>query len=115
MTRHHGVVRGGWRIVVLASYALSACAGPDDLSISEVTSVSADGRTLRLTINSCHGNPTVMVDESADRVILHARGGATADDCADLATVTLREPLGDRIVIDATSQRQVRTPDRRGA
>jgi hypothetical protein len=89
---------------------ISACAGQNELTIGEIISVNEDGQQLTLIINSCHANPKVDVDGSADEVILHARGGGTSDDCADVGTVTLREPLGDRVVIDAATDRPVRVP-----
>jgi hypothetical protein len=104
--------RRAWPLA-FALCAVVACAGPTDHAVAAVQSVSDDGRILTLTINSCGTNATINVVESADRVVLRARGGKSHNDCADGAVVTLREPLGDRVVIDATTDRPVRMPANR--
>ena len=100
-------------VVVAVLCALAACAGPTDYGVS-VDAVSADGRTLTLTISSCGANARVTVDEKPDRVILRARGGRSRNDCAEGAVVTLREPLGDREVIDFRSGLPLQLPATRG-
>ena len=96
------------RRILLAVCALAACAGPTDHAVVAVQSVGEDGRTLTLTIGSCGANPSIKVKESADRVVLRARGGKSRNDCADGVVVTLGEPLSDRVVIDDLSDRPVR-------
>jgi hypothetical protein len=84
-------------VIALSAAALSACAGAKDRPIISFELVAQ--RTLRVSVSSCSGNPTVDVDESATTVVLRARGGDSGDDCADGAIVTLREPLGERVVM----------------
>lgn len=79
--------------------AVAACAGRGPVGISEVTPLQG-GRVLDVAVDSCHGDPEVEVVESDEAVTLSVMATDTKDDCQDLLTVPLDEPLGDRVVRD---------------
>ena len=52
----------------------------------------------------CHPEARASLTEGADRVVItFETRGELMGDCADGIEITLDEPLGDRIVIDATT------------
>lgn len=69
------------------------------MDVAEVT-LLPDGRTLDVAVNSCNGNPTVDVIESEEEVTLSVVASDSMDDCQDVVTVELEEPLGERKVRD---------------
>jgi hypothetical protein len=88
-------------VVVLLVLVFSACSR---VEINEV-GASADGTSLGLGLNSCHGTYSVAVDESAEAVTITVTDRRfpirfAGDDCADSWQVELSEPLGARQVID---------------
>jgi hypothetical protein len=97
-------MRWTWPVTVVV---LVGCTDRDPRPVTEVQHVTGDRRTLIVSVGSCNGDPSVTASETADRVALSATGGDTSDDCLDGAEVTLDEPLGDRVVIDAMTGDQV--------
>ncbi len=95
------------RAVALAAAVLAAGCGIgwEDQPISGV-SVGEDGRTLTVAWQ-CHQDSSVTAEESADEVRLQLRVYSYQGDCADVEVVTLKEPLGDRTIIDVTTGQSV--------
>lgn len=86
----------------------AACAfGIADREIIAVEGVSADGRSVVLTVASCNGDPSAEVEERGDRVVVQVRGDTTTGDCADGVCIELDRPLDERAVIDATTDQPV--------
>ena len=71
--------------------------------------ISADGRTLVFSVNSCHGDPEATVtEEDAGKVVVSVVSDIQTGEgpaCADGVSVRLSEPLGTRQVIDAATAR----------
>lgn len=68
--------------------------------------------TLQLETPSCHGSPKVVRVEEDDEsvrveVVTTIVVAGVVPACADLVTVRLEEPLGDRQLIDITSGTEV--------
>jgi hypothetical protein len=98
--------------LVLAASAVSAVALvaiQDDSKAISIASVEvgADGRTLRVALNSCHADPEVTVRESESAVVIDVTGTPKPNDCSDRVTVRLDEPLGDRPIVDRATDRAV--------
>lgn len=67
---------------------------------------------LTMAVESCNQNPRLKVDETASQVRLSAfidRPGLLEgqDDCLDQVRVTLKSNLGDRVVIDTSSGKEL--------
>ena len=68
--------------------------------------------TLELEVGSCNGNPSVFElhqDDESIRLRVEAystplKGG---DDCRDSVKVYLKDPLGDRVIIDDHTNRAI--------
>lgn len=62
---------------------------------------------MELGVDSCDESPTAKVDESGTEVRVRVTSGRwlgrNADDCADGVVVTLKQPLGDRRVVDQST------------
>jgi hypothetical protein len=71
--------------------------------------VKVDGRTLTLLVESCQGRPKATVHESPTQVRIEVRSeihrGGQRTACADGLTVRLKQPLGDRSVMDVKTGR----------
>lgn len=68
---------------------------------------SGDGTTLDLSMNNCHGDYSVAVTETSDRVSVEITDNRTpisvsGDDCADNVRMNLDEPLGGRTLVNGT-------------
>ncbi len=66
---------------------------------------SGDGRTLDLSMNNCHGDYSVSIIETSDRVSIEVTDNRTpislsGDDCADSVHMNLDEPLGSRTLVN---------------
>jgi hypothetical protein len=99
---------------VLAVHAvvLTGCSSSvRDAAITSLLVIGTDGRSLTVSLDSCHARPTVeIVEQSATRVVLAATvERESGDDCADVATVTSDSPLGDRRVVDRTTGEELVT------
>ena len=75
--------------------------------------VDRDTETLRVSVNFCNGTGhRVSVDEDADEVRVSVRVGGgphegVRNSCADVLDVPLTRPLGDRTVLDTSTDRPV--------
>lgn len=106
-------MNGAVRAAVLVVVLLSACtekvtSAREDIPFRSVDSV---GSTLRADVPTCGGHPAATVVESASEVRLHVVStvthGGSQMACADAVTVTLKQPLGDRRVVDDVTQKEV--------
>ena len=93
--------------VLVSAVVTTGCIGPRDAKIYQAT-LQGD-RTLVLSIDACNGSNTAETTERSDQVRVkvrtdEARGG---DDCSDVVTIQLKEPLGDRPLIDGSTGREV--------
>lgn len=73
--------------------------------------VRPDGRHLDVGVGTCNQDPQVTAVETDNEVRLSSnevlpRGGS--DECMDNDSVTLKTPLGDRVVIDEATGNAVR-------
>ncbi len=91
------------------SLVAGACAGGGrrDAKIHEAQLVGE--ATLRVQIDACLGDNRAEVDESATEVVVKV----TTDDgeggraCGDVLSIDLSEPLGDRVIVDGTTDDEV--------
>jgi hypothetical protein len=65
-----------------------------------------DDDVLALVVHSCNGDPEISdLDETDDHVRVEVIASSTplsgGGDCLDLVEISLQEPLGDRVLIDA--------------
>ncbi|MGH3735042.1 MAG: hypothetical protein ACRDT6_05405 [Micromonosporaceae bacterium] len=77
-------------------------------SVKVVEAELSDDGTLALAVESCNGDPEVSVLKENDQevrveVVASSTPFGGSDDCLDTVTVELREPLGDRVVLDEHS------------
>jgi hypothetical protein len=108
--------------VAVVAGALAACTGPDGghVTITEVLAASVTGReATRVTVRfdvpghaECGGYEGTDVQETAAAVTVGVRVRRFDRDCPDDArqlerAVTLRDPLGDRTVVDASTGQHV--------
>jgi hypothetical protein len=70
-----------------------------------ILSATAGEGGLTLSLASCHGRPQVSLRESATEILLSATADEGSDhwSCSDVLDVSLREPVRQRVVRDATS------------
>lgn len=97
-------MRRGAPVLVLA-ILVSACS--NQVVIQEVVA-NGDGTTLNLGLASCGGTYEVDVVETTEYVKVRVQDQRSpisfgGDDCTDVWTVDLTEPLGEREVIDASN------------
>jgi hypothetical protein len=60
--------------------------------------------TLRLVVGTCHADLSADVVETASRITVTVSGRSdSSDDCLDGSTVRLRDPLGQRELVDGAS------------
>jgi hypothetical protein len=76
-----------------------------------VIDASVEGRSLHLALNACNLRDYEQdVDEGPAAVTITVTAvGKNQDDCADGATVTLAEPLGERELIDGSDGEPIPT------
>ena len=93
------------------------------LGVLLVAECGADAPTIRLvygdpestrlevSVNTCNRNPSVDAEETNEEVRLTATAdepsGDDREDCLDGVDLTLKTPLGDRIVVDDSTDEQV--------
>ena len=95
--------------LLIAAAALTACSGRQAVAIDDVV-LSGDAQTISFTTGTCDRNEAASVEETARTVTIHATADRAFDggeDCDAILSVTLREPLGQRLVVDAASGERV--------
>ncbi|QLQ10309.1 MAG: hypothetical protein HZY75_07820 [Nocardioidaceae bacterium] len=106
-----GVVAAG--VIYLALWSLSALTGASPFgfgpSQAPILAVYGDPGSNKLVVDvgTCRQDPQVTASESATEIRLSSNEKRVDDglDCGDSASVVLKEPLGNRAVIDeATDQ-----------
>jgi hypothetical protein len=62
-----------------------------------------------LELDACNGSNEAKTTEQPDQVRVDVRtdDAPGGDDCSDVLTIQLKEPLGDRPVIDGSTGRSV--------
>lgn len=86
----------------LVGVVVSACSYQPEIYSAKARD---DGTTVGLEMNNCHGDYSVSVVESADEVRVRVTDNRTpislsGDDCSDVVTIELAEPLGDRRLVN---------------
>lgn len=70
-----------------------------------------DSSRIEVGVDVCNRNPSVNAEETTEEVRLTATAdelsGDGEDDCRDSVDLTLKAPLGDRIVVDDSTGEQV--------
>lgn len=93
-------------VALLITVLVAGCGvGWQDQQISQVT-VDGDDRTLTVAWH-CHLDSSVTAEETPAEVRLSFRVYSYRGDCAGTEVLRLREPLGDRTIIDASTGRSV--------
>ena len=99
-------------VATLLLFGLGVCSLRSGVSVVGAELTYPDN--LMLIVDSCHKAPGVSTLKETDvevqvRIVASShpflRGG---DDCQDIVSVQLREPLGNRIVIDMSTGQTVR-------
>jgi hypothetical protein len=98
--------------LVLATLVLASCSRGERqlVEMRSPASISADGRTLTVGVESCNGGPTVELVERADTVIASVTSyvpRGDRDDCQDIVTIELQRPLGSRALVDGSNDAAV--------
>ncbi len=89
--------------IVLALVAMTACATSFQAKIIEA-SAAADGRTLRLAVDTCNADLMARTEESPSQVTVTVTARHdTNDDCQDVLVVNLERPLGTRQLVDGAA------------
>jgi hypothetical protein len=97
-------------IVAGCAAALAACTG-GQASIISVVGVSPDGLTIQLEVASCNADLQAEVAETPQRVIVRVFAwNNTRDGCSDGHVVELKDPLGNRSLIDASTGAEIDVP-----
>ena len=96
-------------IGLLPMLLLAGCSSP--VTIQGVTA-SGDGTVLTLSLASCDADLAINYSENEEAlmILVQQRGSFIAlggEDCNDLDTIVLDEPLGDRTVIDEQTGQQI--------
>jgi hypothetical protein len=108
-------------IAFMIAAALAGCGGGSDDAASRAVedsfrTVEINGAQLRpdgtliANLDACDaGEYTVRVSEADDEVVVTVRADAlvTGDLCSDGATVPLDEPLGDRELVDGSTEEPI--------
>lgn len=83
------------------------CSGGDGRGTQRITGWSAADAELQLWIDTCNGDPETTTTESEDEVVITVTSTRqrSGDDCQDVVTVVLSEPLMDRAVVDGKTGR----------
>lgn len=85
--------------------------GQRDRVPTVVVGVNGEANRLRLTVASCQGAPRAEVVEGPSRVTISVTSleavGEVKKACADAVEVALKEQLGHRAVVDATTGRRL--------
>ena len=72
--------------------------------VKVVEAILVSPKRLDLEVASCNGSPRASFFETVDHVRVKVKAFSTplrgGEDCLDLVSIYLLEPLGDRIVID---------------
>jgi hypothetical protein len=99
-----------WIVIGVFGLLTSACSS--DVEILSAAA-SGDGTWLELSLNSCKRTYDVSVEE-ADGVSVHVVDANSkspiqlgGEDCSDVWTFTLSEPLGDRPLLDTATGNEV--------
>jgi hypothetical protein len=97
-------VRRAWILAAILC-VVSCSGGTRNTRVAILLTVSPDGRMLAVGLDSCNAEPVVeIVEQTAERVVLAAVAERNAGgDCADVVSVTLDDPLGDRRLIDGST------------
>lgn len=99
----------GWCIALLALLLVAGC-GADAPTI-DIVYGDPESTRLEVSVNTCNRNPTVDAEETSEEVRLTVTAdepsGDGEEDCMDYAVLALETPLGDRIVVDASTDQQV--------
>lgn len=96
-------------ITALLAVGLAACSTVREAELGDAR-LSPDGRSIDIFVAACNPRDTdVEVDEAADEVhvLVTVTDPSENEDCAAAATVELDDPLDDRALIDASTQRRV--------
>lgn len=77
----------------------------------------AEPNTIQLTVDTCGGDPEVSQIRESDeivevRVVSLRTWGGSGNDCLDMVEVRFGAPLGERILIDVTSGREIEVQGR---
>lgn len=91
-------------LALVPALLIAACG--DKRRAVPVQEVFVSGTTLRLNVGTCHGNPTATAVETDTQVRIKVMSTiGSGDACMDSVSVTLRQPLGSRSILDRVNQR----------
>ncbi|MGO4604596.1 hypothetical protein [Terrabacter sp. 2YAF2] len=101
--------------LLLLAYVLTACAArapATAVPFHEGLVTTVDSTTITLSVDACQRQPhDSRVFESAKEVRVTLSAIPPPDDaspgCSDLVVVRLSKPMGDRVLVDASTGRQV--------
>jgi hypothetical protein len=88
--------------LAVLSLILSACIA----TTAHIEDASGTPRstTMRLVVGTCHAHLSAEVVETASRITVTVSGrNDSSDDCLDGLTVRLRDPLGQRELVDGAT------------
>lgn len=96
-------------IAALLALGLTACSTTREAELFAAR-LSSDGRSINLGVAACNPRDAdVTVDEGSDEVhvLVTVTDPSENEDCGTEVMIDLDDPLGDRALIDASTQRRV--------
>lgn len=97
--------------LVAATSAVAGCSSGDYRGPVEIVEYHlTDERNLLLIVATCHGDPEVtslQVEQRRVTVEVTSTSREVGDGCLDQVPLTLDKPLGDRAVVEASTERVV--------
>ena len=108
---HPGTIRTRSVALVTALLALgfTACSTTREAELFAAR-LSSDGRSINLGVGACNPRATdVTMDQASEevQVLVTVTDPVETDDCDTEVTIDLDDPLGERALIDASTQRRV--------
>jgi hypothetical protein len=101
-------------ILMLISAIVAGCSESQSYTTEDIVLAALfdGGRTLNLDVDVCAHDVEVEVEETTNQVVITAKAKELRmASCAFVASVTLKEPLGDRDLIDAYDDESIPVVD----
>ena len=96
--------------VALATFMLVGCSLRSEVPRAISQPLAAETQSFEVDVLRCDSSPKVEVTETAEEVrvrIVATTESSCGNDCADIVTVQLDNPLGDRRLIDESTGQKV--------
>ncbi len=92
---------------IVAVLLLLAGCQSEPLSAVQYVEYKDDAPSLMVWVTGCNPNAPVDVEESSTKVRLTVTAAEREDGCSDSIVVDLPSPVGDRVVIDSETGKEI--------